>query len=135
MKFSQKFLIFIFLVFALMISVNIVSLKFFTLRYFDQYITTIKQNSPNIEFDVLQKIISDPALDEETLKEYQQLTKDLSNVTSSLEKFSETPESYTPKVIETLKKIGIPSTSIDQLLFVNSVQSFFMNVFNFSMLQ
>lgn len=135
MKFSQKFLIFIFLIFALLISVNIAALKYFTQQYFAEYITSIKDNSPNIEFDVLQKVISSKALDDETLQEYQQITKDLSSITSSLERFSKSPESYTPKVIESLQKIGIPSTSIERLLFVNSIQSFFMNIFNFSTLQ
>ena len=135
MKFSQKFLVFIFLIFVGMISVNIVALKYFTQTYFNDYVTSIKDNSPNIEFETLQKIISSDMLDDSTLKEYQQVAKDLSNITTSLERFSKEPAAYTPKAIESLQKIGIPSTSIERVLFVNSIQSFFGNVFNFSMLQ
>lgn len=53
MKFSQKFLIYIFLVLMMTIGANIVALKYFATEYFGEYLTSIKKEVPDINFDLL----------------------------------------------------------------------------------
>lgn len=134
MKFSLKFLIYIFLVLIMTIGVNIFSLKYFATEYFTEYLTSIKQEVPDINFDLLSAFTKTKNLDDATIEEYKKTLADLSGISTSLENFSANPQIYAPGVIDSLQKIGIPENSIEQVLFVKALDSFFSGIFNFSFL-
>lgn len=134
MKFSLKFLIYIFLVLLLTIGANIISLKYFATEYFHEYLTGIKQEVPDINFDLLSAFTKTKDLDDATIEEYKKILSDLSGISSSLESFSANPRSYAPSVIDSLQKIGVPENSIEQVLFVKALDSFVAGMFNFSFL-
>lgn len=134
MKFSQKFLIYIFLVLIMTIGVNIVSLKYFASEYFGEYLSSIKQETPDINFDLIGAFTKTKNLDDATIEEYKKILSDLSGISTSLENFSANPRTYAPSVIDSLQKIGVPENSIEQVLFVKALDSFFSGMFNFSFL-
>lgn len=134
MKFSHKFLIFVFSIVVFTIGVNIVALKYFTTEYFSEYLASIKQEVPDINFDLLSAFTNTKNLDDATIAEYKTILGDLSNISHSLENFSNNPRAYAPSVIDSLQKIGVPENSIEQVLFVKAIDSFFGNIFNFSFL-
>lgn len=134
MKFSLKFLIYIFLVLITTIGVNIFSLKYFATEYFEQYLSSIKQEVPDLNFDLIAAFTKTKNLDDATIEEYRKILADLSGISASLERFSENPEIYAPSVIDSLQKIGVPEGSIEQVLFVKAIDSFFSGIFNFSFL-
>ena len=70
MKFSLKFLIYIFLFLIMTIGVNIVSLKYFATEYFEEYLTSIKQEVPDINFDLISAFTKTKSLDDATIEEY-----------------------------------------------------------------
>jgi len=132
MKFSQKFLIFIFSVLIFTIGVNILALKYFTTLYFDEYLTVIKHDVPDINFDLIAAFTNTKNLDDATIEEYKKVLNDLSGISSSLESFSSNPRAYAPSVIDSLQKIGVSGNSIEQVLFINALDSFFSNIFSLS---
>ncbi len=132
MKFSQKFLIFIFSVLIFTIGINILALKYFTTIYFDEYLTVIKHDVPDINFDLIAAFTNTKNLDDATIEEYKKILNDLSGISSSLEKFSSNPRAYAPSIIDSLQKIGVSGNSIEQVLFVNALDSFFSNIFSLS---
>lgn len=134
MKFSSKFLIYVLLVLLTTIGVNIFSLKYFATEYFAEYLTSIKQEVPDINFDLLSAFTKTKNLDDATIEEYKKILSDLSGISTSLENFSANPNIYAPGVIDSLQKIGIPENSIEQVLFVKAIDSFFSGIFNFSFL-
>jgi hypothetical protein len=125
MKFSLKFLIYIFLVLTTTIGVNIASLKYFATEYFHEYLTSIKQEAPDINFDLLGVFTKTKNLDDATIEEYKKILSDLSGISTSLENFSANPRNYAPSVIDSLQKIGVSENSIEQVLFVKAIDSFF----------
>lgn len=134
MKFSQKFLVYIFLVLIMTIGVNTVSLKYFATEYFSEYLTSIKQEVPDINFDLLAAFTKTKNLDDATIEEYKRVLSDLSGISASLENFSANPRTYAPSIIDSLQRIGVPENSIEQVLFVKALDSFFSGIFNFSFL-
>jgi|GEM_PF-6266324 len=132
MKFSQKFLIFIFSALVFTIGVNILALKYFTTIYFDEYLTVIKHDVPDINFDLIAAFTNTKNLDDATIEEYKKILNDLSGISSSLESFSSNPRAYAPSIIDSLQKIGVSGNSIEQVLFVNALDSFFSNIFSLS---
>jgi len=134
MKFSEKFLIYIFLVLAMAIGINIFSLKYFATEYFAEYLTSIKQEVPDINFDLISVFTKTKNLDDATIEEYRKTLSDLSGISTSLENFSANPRTYAPSVIDSLQKIGVSENSIEQVLFVKAIDSFFSGMFNFSFL-
>lgn len=132
MKFSQKFLIFIFSVLIFTIGINILALKYFTTQYFDEYLTVIKHDVPDINFDLIAAFTNTKNLDDATIEEYKKVLNDLSGISSSLEKFSSNPRAYAPSIIDSLQKIGVSGNSIEQVLFINALDSFFSNIFSLS---
>lgn len=78
MKFSQKFLIYIFLILMMTIGANIVALKYFATEYFGEYLTSIKQEVPDINFDLLSAFTKTKNLDDATIEEYKKVLSDLS---------------------------------------------------------
>ncbi len=134
MKFSMKFLIYIFLVLIMTIGVNIVSLKYFATQYFHEYLSSIKRETPDINFDLIGAFTKTKNLDDATIEEYKKILKDLSWISTSLEKFSANPRTYAPSVIDSLQKIGVSEDSIEQVLFVKALDSFFSGIFSISFL-
>ncbi|MDD2916751.1 MAG: HAMP domain-containing sensor histidine kinase [Candidatus Gracilibacteria bacterium] len=134
MKFSQKFLIYIFLVLMMTIGSNIVALKYFATEYFGEYLTSIKKETPDINFDLIGAFTKTKNLDDATIEEYRKTLSDLSGISTSLENFSDNPQNYAPSIIDSLQKIGVPENSIEQVLFVKALDSFFSGMFNFSFL-
>lgn len=132
MKFSQKFLIFIFSVLIFTIGINILALKYFTTLYFEEYLTVIKHDVPDINFDLIAAFTNTKNLDDATIEEYKKVLNDLSGISSSLESFSSNPRAYAPSVIDSLQKIGVSKNSIEQVLFINALDSFFSNIFSLS---
>lgn len=133
MKFSQKFLIVNFVVLAFVVFANIVALKYFSSVYFGDYVVTIKKDTSKnqIDYDTISKLLDNKILDQETLDEYKKITSDLSTISSSLEKFSKDPQKTNISLLETLQKIGLPSSSIEKMIWVNALQSFFSSVGGF----
>lgn len=134
MKFSRRFLIYIFLVLIMTIGVNIVALKYFATEYFGEYLTSIKQEVPDINFDLIGAFTKTKNLDDATIAEYKKILSDLSGISTSLEKFSANPGTYAPSIIDSLQRIGVSENSIEQVLFVNALDSFFSGIFNSSFL-
>ncbi len=134
MKFSLKFLIYVFLVLIMTIGVNIFSLKYFATEYFGEYLASIKQEVPDVNFDLISVFTKTKNLDDATIEEYKKTLADLSGISTSLENFSANPRNYAPGIIDSLQKIGIPENSIEQVLFVKALDSFFSGIFNFSFL-
>lgn len=91
MKFSHKFLIYIFLVLTMTIGVNIISLKYFATEYFSEYLLNIKQEVPDINFDLIEAFTKTKNLDDATIEEYRKILSDLSGISTSLERFSDNP--------------------------------------------
>lgn len=116
------------------IGVNIVSLKYFATEYFTEYLTSIKKEVPDINFDLIGAFTKTKNLDDATIEEYKKILSDLSGISESLENFSENPRSYAPSIIDSLQKIGVSENSIEQVLFVKAIDSFFSGIFNFSFL-
>lgn len=134
MKFSEKFLIYIFLILIMIIGINIFALKYFATEYFEEYLTSIKQEVPDINFDLIGAFTKTKDLDDATIEEYKKILSDLSGISTSLEHFSANPQIYAPSIIDSLQRIGVPENSIEQVLFVKALDSFFSGMFNFSFL-
>ena len=116
------------------IGVNIVALKYFATEYFGEYLTSIKQEVPDINFDLISAFTKTKNLDDATIEEYRKILSDLSGISTSLENFSANPRVYAPGIIDSLQKIGVSENSIEQVLFVNALNSFFSGMFNFTFL-
>ncbi|MDD2892105.1 MAG: HAMP domain-containing sensor histidine kinase [Candidatus Gracilibacteria bacterium] len=134
MKFSEKFLIYIFLILIMVIGINIFALKYFATEYFGEYLTSIKQEVPDINFDLIGAFTNTKDLDDATIEEYKKILSDLSGISTSLEHFSANPQIYAPSIIDSLQRIGVPENSIEQVLFIKALDSFFSGMFNFSFL-
>lgn len=134
MKFSVKFLLFILAILLFVIATNILALKYFTSQYFGEYVASIKQEAPDINFDLLSAFTNTKKLDDATIAEYKTILGDLSNISRSLESFSQNPRAYAPSIIDSLQKIGVPESSIEHVLFINAINSFIGNLLNFSFL-
>ncbi len=131
MKFSQKFLITNFLILVFVILANIIALKYYSDSYFSDYVSSVRQKTPNVDFDLIANLLNKNTIDSQTFEEYQKITKDLRDISNSLEKFSKNPKTSNISLIESLQKIWLPSSSIEQVIGTNALQSFFSNAFNF----
>lgn len=134
MKIAHKFLLVFFLSFVIVIGVNIVSFKYFATQYFQEYLITQKQKLPDINFDIISKLLSVKNLDQKTIDDYLQTLKDLSNFSDSLEQFSQNPQAYTPTLVGSLQKLGVPNTSIEQDISLHAISNFMGAISNFSSL-
>ena len=134
MRYSQKFLIAVFLILVIVFATNFFALRYFTAKYFDDYLQSRKQNVPDVNFDVLSTFINNKNLDDKTIKEYIIILKDLATLSESLEKFSQDPKIGNVSVLDSLQKYGVPSSSIEQYLSIESVAGFASNLSTFSLL-
>lgn len=57
---------------------NIVALKYFATEYFGEYLTSIKKETPDINFDLIGAFTKTKNLDDATIEEYRKTLSDLS---------------------------------------------------------
>ncbi|MCK9272483.1 HAMP domain-containing histidine kinase [Candidatus Gracilibacteria bacterium] len=133
MKFSQKFLIANILILGFVIISNIFALKYFSSIYFEDYVVAVKKQTikNNINFETISKILDSEYLDKNTVEEYKKITKDLSSISASLEKFSEDPKVSDSSLVESMQQIGLSGVAIEKVIGTNALQSFFSNISNF----
>lgn len=87
------------------IGVNIISLKYFTTEYLREYLSSIKQETPDINFELIGAFTKTKDLDEATIEEYKRTLADLSGLSNSLEGLTKNPRAYAPSIIDSLQKI------------------------------
>ena len=133
MKFSQKFLIANILILWFVIISNIFALKYFSSIYFEDYVVAVKKQTikNNINFETISKILDSEYLDKNTVEEYKKITKDLSSISASLEKFSEDPKVSDSSLVESMQQIWLSGVAIEKVIWTNALQSFFSNISNF----
>lgn len=133
MKFSQKFLIANILILWFVIISNIFALKYFSSIYFEDYVVAVKKQTikNNINFETISKILDSEFLDQKTVEEYKKITKDLSNISTSLENFSKDPQISDSSLVESMQQIGLSGVAIEKVIWTNALQSFFSNISNF----
>lgn len=130
MKFSYKFLLATLFTISFIIFANIFALKYYAGKYFNEYVVTIKAPNSYLDVWVLSKLLENDSLDPELIKEYQDITRDLSSITNSLERFSKNPKPLNNWLLESLQKSWLPSSQIEQIIWTNALQSFFSNITN-----
>jgi hypothetical protein len=86
---------------------NIFALKYFSSIYFEDYVVAVKKQTikNNINFETISKILDSEYLDKNTVEEYKKITKDLSSISASLEKFSEDPKVSDSSLVESMQQI------------------------------
>ncbi|EKD65799.1 MAG: periplasmic sensor signal transduction histidine kinase [uncultured bacterium (gcode 4)] len=133
MKFSQKFLIANILILWFVVVANIFALKYFSSIYFEDYVVGVKKQTikNNINFETISKILWSEYLDDATVEEYKKITKDLSNISSSLEEFSNDPKVSDASLVESMQQIWLSGVAIEKVIWTNALQSFFSNISNF----
>jgi len=133
MKFSQKFLIANILILWFVVVANIFALKYFSSIYFEDYVVGVKKQTikNNINFETISKILDSEFLDDKTVEEYKKITKDLSNISSSLEEFSKDPKVSDTSLVESMQQIWLSGVAIEKVIWTNALQSFFSNISNF----
>ncbi|EKE29585.1 MAG: integral membrane sensor signal transduction histidine kinase [uncultured bacterium (gcode 4)] len=131
MKFSYKFLIATLLILSVMIFANVLALKHYGGMYFSEYLVDFKKQVAEIDSSFLDSILQNKKIDPLILQEYADIQKDLWKISTSLEKFSENPYISNSSLIESLQKSWLPSSTIEQVIGTNALQSFFWNITNF----
>jgi signal transduction histidine kinase len=94
MKFSHRFTIFLFFALLVVINVNFFALRHFSAQYFSEYVAEVRRGRPDINLDLIGAVIEAKNLDEKTLSEYRDTIRDLSNISSGLERFSQNPGEF-----------------------------------------
>lgn len=130
MKFSYKFLIVNFFILLLFLFANMLALKHYAGNNFLEYVKTIKSQTPEFDLKIIDELINNPDVDPEVIKEYQEITKDLSSISSSLENFSKNPKPFNRSLLDLLQKSWFSSDYIEQIISTNALQSFFWNISN-----
>jgi len=130
MKFSFKFLLATFLILSLVIFANVFALKYYAWRYFSEYVATIQTKTSYVDAEFLNKLLENKSLDPSLIEEYQEISKDLTNITNSLENFSKNPRASNSWLLESLQKSWMNSTQIEQIIWTNALQTFFWNITN-----
>ncbi|MDD2908838.1 MAG: HAMP domain-containing sensor histidine kinase [Candidatus Gracilibacteria bacterium] len=131
MKFSYKFLVSTFLILFIVISANIFALKFYAGKYFVEYVDAIKKETNKVEISFIDTILQNKNIDPEIIEEYKSISEDLDGLISSLEKFSKNPKPSNVSLLESLQKSGVSSSTIENIIGANALQSFFSNISNF----
>ncbi len=96
MPFSRRFVIFLFFILSGTVAVNFFALRHFSEKYFAEYVATVKRDLPDINLELVGAVIAAKNLDETTMQEYRDILRDLSNISSGLERFSKNPKSFLP---------------------------------------
>lgn len=94
MKFATKSSLFLFVALTSVVTTNFLALRHFSEKYFREYVAEVRRESPDINFDLVGSVIGTKGLDEKTLQEYRETLRDLSNISSGLQRFSEDPKSF-----------------------------------------
>lgn len=130
MKFSYKFLIATFLMLMIFIVSNVFALEYYAWKYFNEYVSTIKVQAPNLDTSFLNNILNNKKVDPKLVKEYQEISQDINNITNSLEQFSKNPHESSVWLLESLQKSWISTKQIEQIIWTNALQSFFSSFIN-----
>lgn len=133
MKFSYKFLLATLFILSTVIFANIFALKHYAGTYFNDYILTIQSNQDNLYWldnSFINNILSNKDLDPALIKEYQEISNDLNDITNSLDRFSKNPKASNIWLLESLQKSWIPQSQIEQIIWTNAIQSFFSSISN-----
>jgi len=130
MKFSYKFLIATFLMLMIVIVANVFALEYYAWKYFNEYVATIKVQAPNLDTNFLNDILNNKKVDPKLIKEYQEISQDIDNITNSLEQFSKNPHESNTWLLESLQKSWISTKQIEQIIWTNALQSFFSSFIN-----
>lgn len=96
MKFSHKSSLFILVALTTIVVTNFFALRYFSEKYFREYVAEVRRELPDINVDLIGAVIGAKGMDEKTIEEYRETLRDLSNITSGLERFSQNPTSFLP---------------------------------------
>lgn len=96
MKFSHKSSLFILVALTSIVVTNFFALRYFSEKYFRDYVAEVRRELPDINVDLIGAVIGAKGMDEKTIEEYRETLRDLSNITSGLERFSQNPTSFLP---------------------------------------
>ena len=96
MKFAHKSSIFILVALLTVVATNFFALRYFSEKYFREYVAEVRRELPDINLDLVGAVIGAKGLDEKTIEEYRETLRDLSSITSGLERFSQDPTSFLP---------------------------------------
>ncbi len=96
MKFSHKSSLFILVALTTIVVTNFFALRYFSEKYFRDYVAEVRRELPDINVDLIGAVIGAKGMDEKTIEEYRETLRDLSNITSGLERFSQNPTSFLP---------------------------------------
>jgi signal transduction histidine kinase len=94
MKFSNRFVIFLFFALLTVIAANFFALRYFSEKYFREYVAEVRRELPDINLDLIGAVIGAKGLDDATLEEYREILRDLSKISTGLERFSQDPRSF-----------------------------------------
>jgi signal transduction histidine kinase len=128
MKFAHKFLVFLLLALTLVVATNVAALQFFTTRYFADYLASVQQKNPEINFEVISSLLNNKTLDDATIREYVMVLNDLTALSKSLEDFSVNPTITDPPLLESLRRIGVSPDTIERYVSLTAVSDFVDNL-------
>lgn len=96
MKFSHKSSLFLLVALTSVVVTNFFALRYFSEKYFQEYVAEVRRELPDINVDLIGAVIGAKGMDEKTIEEYRETLRDLSSITSGLERFSQNPTSFLP---------------------------------------
>lgn len=97
MKFSHKSSLFLLFALTSVVVTNFFALRYFSEKYFQEYVAEVRRELPDINVDLIGAVIGAKGMDEKTIEEYRETLRDLSGITSGLERFSQNPTSFLPQ--------------------------------------
>lgn len=109
---------------------NVFALEYYAWKYFNEYVASIKVQTPNIDTSFLNDILNNKEIDPKLVKEYKEISQDINNITDSLEQFSKNPHETSIWLLESLQKSWISTKQIEQIIWTSALQSFFWNFIN-----
>lgn len=96
MKFAHKSSLFLLVTLLSVVATNFFALRYFSEKYFREYVAEVRRELPDINLDLVGAVIGAKGLDDKTIEEYRETLRDLSSITSGLERFSQDPKSFLP---------------------------------------
>lgn len=96
MKLAHKSSLFLLIALLTVVATNFFALRYFSEKYFREYVAEVRRELPDINLDLVGAVIGAKGLDQKTLDEYRETLRDLSSISSGLERFSQDPRSFVP---------------------------------------
>ncbi|MDQ1344213.1 MAG: Histidine kinase protein [Patescibacteria group bacterium] len=96
MKFAHKSSLFLLVTLLSVVATNFFALRYFSEKYFREYVAEVRRELPDINLDLVGAVIGAKGLDQKTIDEYRDTLRDLSSISSGLERFSQDPRSFIP---------------------------------------